>query len=139
MVRIRLKRVGTKHKAAYKIVVADQRTAQSGKYLEEVGTYSPHGDPAKINLIEERISDWISKGAQPSESVTKLFHIAGFDNNGTLKKLNLTKSKKKKKELESSAPAAEEVQDAPEEKATEEPAAEEVQDAPEEKAKEENK
>ena len=96
MVRIRLRRVGSKGKAFYKIIVADQRSPQKGKYLEEVGTYDPHTNPASVNLQESKISDWISKGAQPSESVYKIFNIAGFNNNGKIKPLILKKNKSKK-------------------------------------------
>ena len=56
MVRIRLRRVGSKGKAFYKIIVADQRSPQKGKYLEEVGTYDPHTNPASVNLNETRVS-----------------------------------------------------------------------------------
>ena len=87
MVRIRLKRVGSKGKVAYKIIVADQRKPRNGKYLEEVGTYNPHSNPAEVKFKHESISKWISKGAQPSESVFKVFHIAGFDDNGKIKPL----------------------------------------------------
>ena len=106
MVRIRLRRIGSKGKALYKIIVADQRSPQKGKYIEEVGTYDPHTNPASINLLEDKISDWISKGAQPSESVYKIFNIAGFDNGGKIKPLIL-KKKKAKKSPEQEAPAQE--------------------------------
>ena len=96
MVRIRLRKIGSKGRAVYKIVVADQRKPQGGKYLEEVGTYDPHTSPATVNIVEDRVSEWITKGAQPSESVLKLFHIIGFDNNGKIKPLELTKKRKKK-------------------------------------------
>ena len=76
MVRIRLRRVGSKGKAFYKIIVADQRSPQKGKYLEEIGTYDPHTNPASVNLNKTKASEWISKGAQPSDSVYKIFHIA---------------------------------------------------------------
>ena len=59
MVRIRLRRIGSKGKALYKIIVADQRSPQKGKYIEEVGTYDPHTNPASINLVEDKISEWI--------------------------------------------------------------------------------
>ncbi len=96
MVRIRLRRIGSKGKAFYKIIVADQRSPQKGKYLEEVGTYDPHTNPASVKLQESKISDWISKGAQPSESVYKIFNIAGFNNDGKIKPLILKKNKSKK-------------------------------------------
>ena len=109
MVRIRLRRIGSKGKAFYKIIVADQRSPQKGKYLEEVGTYDPHTNPASVKLQESKISDWISKGAQPSESVYKIFNIAGFNNDGKIKPLILKKNKSKKSsEQEVSSPAAEE-------------------------------
>ena len=53
MVRIRLRKIGSKGRAVYKIVVADQRKPQSGKYLEEVGTYDPHTSPATVNIFED--------------------------------------------------------------------------------------
>ena len=122
MVRIRLRKIGSKGRAVYKIVVADQRKPQGGKYLEEVGTYDPHTSPATVKIIEDRVTDWITKGAQPSESVLKLFHIIGFDNNGKIKPLELTKKKKKKSENASAvtseaAPAEEEAAEEPEEDA----------------------
>ena len=109
MVRIRLRRIGSKSKAFYKIIVADQRSPQKGKYLEEVGTYDPHTNPASVKLQESKISDWISKGAQPSESVYKIFNIAGFNNDGKIKPLILKKNKSKKSsEQEVSSSVAEE-------------------------------
>ena len=116
MVRIRLRRVGSKGKAFYKIIVADQRSPQKGKYLEEIVTYDPHTNPASVNLNETKVSEWISKGAQPSDSVYKIFHIAGYDNGGKIKPLILKKNKAKKSpEQEIEAPKAEEapVEEAP--------------------------
>ena len=137
MVRIRLRRIGSKGKAFYKIIVADQRSPQKGKYIEEVGTYDPHTNPASINLMEDKISDWISKGAQPSESVYKIFNIAGFDNDGKINPLIL-KKKKAKKSPEQEAPAQEApAQEAPAQEApVEEAPAQEapVEEAPAEEA-----
>ncbi|MBM01779.1 MAG: 30S ribosomal protein S16, partial [Chloroflexi bacterium] len=139
MVRIRLRKIGSKGRAVYKIVVADQRKPQGGKYLEEVGTYDPHTSPATVQIVEDRVSEWITKGAQPSESVLKLFHIIGFDNNGKIKPLELTKKKKKKSEDKSSVAsetgAAEEAPVAEETPATEAPEEETpAAEAPEEEA-----
>ena len=129
MVRIRLRRVGSKGKAFYKIIVADQRSPQKGKYLEEVGTYDPHTNPASVNLNETRVSEWISKGAQPSDSVYKIFNIAGYDNGGKIKPLILKKNKvKKSPEQEIEAP----VEEAPVEEAQVEEA--QVEEAPVEEA-----
>ena len=143
MVRIRLRRVGSKGKAFYKIIVAEQRSPQKGKYLEEVGTYNPHTDPASVNLKEDKISDWISKGAQPSDSVYKIFNIAGYNNGGKIKPLVLKKNKlKKSPEQDIKAPVEEApVEEAPVEEApVEEAPVEEapVEEAPVEEAKNED-
>ena len=74
-----------------------------------MGTYDPHTNPASVNLKEAKITDWISKGAQPSESVFKIFNIAGYNNGGKIQPLILKKNKSKKspeQEVES-APAEE--------------------------------
>ena len=78
MVRIRLKRIGTKGKPTYRVVIANQKAARNGKFIEEVGTYNPLTDPSTINLNEERIIKWINDGAQPSESVHNLFRQSGL-------------------------------------------------------------
>lgn len=77
MVRLRLRRVGGKKQPSYRIVAADKETARDGRFLEVVGSYNPRTDPPTLEFQEDRIYDWMSKGAQPSESVTKLFQMAG--------------------------------------------------------------
>ena len=68
-VRIRLKRVGALNKPVFRIVVADSRSPRDGKFIEELGTYQPlkKGDNFKLDL--ERAKYWLSKGAQPSDTV----------------------------------------------------------------------
>ena len=78
MVRIRLKRMGTNHKPFYRIVIADQRRARNGKFIETVGTYDPTYSPAKIEVDEERAKYWIGVGAQPSEVVRILLTKKGL-------------------------------------------------------------
>jgi len=78
MVRIRLRRVGGKKQPSYRIVAADIEHPRDGRFLEILGFYNPRTQPATIELVEDRIYDWISKGAQPSDSVTKLFRTAGL-------------------------------------------------------------
>ena len=75
-VRIRLKRVGAKNAPAYRIVVADSRSPRDGKFIEEIGSYAPlkKGDNFKIDL--ERAKYWVSKGAQPSETVASFIKKA---------------------------------------------------------------
>ena len=55
MVRIRLKRIGSKGKPFYRIVVADQRAPRDGKYIDLIGTYDPHQDPPEITIDEEKL------------------------------------------------------------------------------------
>ena len=78
MVRIRLKRVGAKKHPFYRVVVADQRAARDGSFIEQIGTYDPFPNPPEIKLDEEKVNEWIGKGAQPSESVTYLLQSAGI-------------------------------------------------------------
>ncbi len=74
-VKIRLKRFGTKKRPYYRIVVMDSRAPRDGRTLEEVGLYHPIEEQDKqLRLEEERIKDWISKGAQPSDTVRKLLN-----------------------------------------------------------------
>lgn len=78
MVKIRLRRVGSKGQPSYRIVVADQEAPRDGRFLEIVGFYNPRTDPATIQVAEERVYEWISKGAQPTESVAKIFQSMGL-------------------------------------------------------------
>jgi small subunit ribosomal protein S16 len=76
-VKLRLTRVGSKKNPVYRIVAADSRSPRDGKFLEIVGRYNPQTDPSTIEVNEERVKDWISKGAQPSATVAKLLKIKG--------------------------------------------------------------
>lgn len=68
-VRIRLKRVGSRNSPVFRIVVADHRSPRDGKFIEEIGTYHPIKQGENFNLNLERADYWISKGAQPSDTV----------------------------------------------------------------------
>jgi small subunit ribosomal protein S16 len=76
-VKLRLTRVGSKKNPVYRIVAADSRSPRDGKFLEIVGRYNPQTDPSTIEVNEERVKDWISKGAQPSPTVARLLKIKG--------------------------------------------------------------
>ena len=76
-VRIRLTRVGSKKNPIYRVVVADSRSPRDGRFIEIVGRYNPQTDPSTIELDQAKIEDWIGKGAQPSDAVTKLIKAAG--------------------------------------------------------------
>jgi small subunit ribosomal protein S16 len=73
-----LARIGSKKNPVYRVVVADSRSPRDGKFIEIVGRYNPQTDPSTIDLDEAKVKDWISKGAQPSDSVRKLLKAKGL-------------------------------------------------------------
>jgi len=73
MVRIRLRRVGSTHQPYYRVIIADKEAPRDGRFIEIVGQYNPRTKPATIIFQEDRIYYWLGVGAQPSESVAKLF------------------------------------------------------------------
>ena len=117
-VAIRLRREGNRNRAFYRIVVADSRARREGRFIEMIGTYDPHGQGVNYKVDIAKADEWISKGAQPSDTVRSL----------------LKKARKAPVEVvEEEAPKAKEEKSTPAPKAKEEPAAK-----PEEpKAKEE--
>ncbi|CAJ1228215.1 30S ribosomal protein S16 [Levilactobacillus zymae] len=77
-VKIRLKRMGSKKRPFYRIVVADSRSPRDGRFIENVGTYNPVTNPAEVKLNEESIMNWLNNGAQPSDTVKNLLSNAGI-------------------------------------------------------------
>src|SRR5512137_2941505 len=77
MVRIRLRRIGLKAQPSYRIVVADKESPRDGRFLEIIGFYNPRTEPATLDIKEDRVFDWMSKGALPTESVAQLFRTSG--------------------------------------------------------------
>ena len=75
-VKIRMKRVGTKNTPVYRIVVADGRSPRDGKCIEEIGTYQPLKQGENFTLKLDRATYWISKGAQPSDTVASFIKKA---------------------------------------------------------------
>jgi small subunit ribosomal protein S16 len=76
-VKIRLARHGAKKRPFYRIVTADSESPRDGKFLENVGTYDPVADPAKVSLKQERIKHWIGQGAIPTDTVKNLLKKQG--------------------------------------------------------------
>jgi len=68
--------VGSKKNPIYRVVVADSRSPRDGKFIEIIGRYNPQTDPSTIDLDDEKIQEWIAKGAQPSDAVKKLIKAA---------------------------------------------------------------
>lgn len=77
-VKIRMRRMGSKRKPFYRIVVADSRMPRDGRFIEEVGYYNPLTNPDEVKLEEDKILEWLEKGAQPSDSVRSLLSKAGL-------------------------------------------------------------
>lgn len=77
MVRLRLRRVGGKGQPSYRIIAADKESPRDGRFLEILGFYNPRTNPATITLQEDRVYDWLAKGAKPSESTEKVLRSAG--------------------------------------------------------------
>ena len=77
-VKIRLRRMGYKKHPVYRIVVADSRGARDGKCIDEIGTYDPNTDPSSFKVDEEAAKKWLANGAQPTETVSKIFKLAGI-------------------------------------------------------------
>ena len=79
MVKIRLRRMGSKKNAFYRVVVADSRSPRDGRFIEEIGYYNPLTDPATVKINEEQAKKWLANGAQPTETVAKIFKLAGIE------------------------------------------------------------
>jgi small subunit ribosomal protein S16 len=69
---MRLSRIGSKKRPYYRIVVIDKRRAQNGRFLEVVGNYNPLANPSLTEVNAERVQYWLSKGAEPSETVRSI-------------------------------------------------------------------
>ena len=70
-------RMGKKKQPVYRVVVVDGRSPRDGRYIEQIGRYDPRQEPSLVEIDNERATDWLSKGAQPSETVEKLLNISG--------------------------------------------------------------
>ena len=78
-VKKRIKRLGKKKAHTYRIVVADTRTARNGQSIDEIGTYDPTKDPSEYHVDAEAAKKWLANGAQPTETVAKIFKLAGIE------------------------------------------------------------
>ncbi len=77
MLKIRLRRVGSKKQPSYRIVIAESTAPRDGKFVEVVGFYNPRTEPGTIRVKEGRVLYWLSVGAQPTESVNRLLTQTG--------------------------------------------------------------
>jgi small subunit ribosomal protein S16 len=77
-VHLRLRRMGAKKRAFYRIVAIDSRRARGGSYLENLGTYNPITKPAEIKVSEEGLTRWLNQGAIPTDTVRSLLTQIGY-------------------------------------------------------------
>ena len=77
-VKIRLARHGKKHQAYYHIVVADGRAPRDGKFIEVIGKYNPNTNPATIHIDDVKALEWLSKGAQPTDTTKAILSYKGI-------------------------------------------------------------
>jgi small subunit ribosomal protein S16 len=77
-VRLRLTRVGARNNPIWRVVAADKRSPRDGRFLEVLGHYNPQTDPSTIEIDEERVRSWLSRGAEPSDTVKKLLKAKGI-------------------------------------------------------------
>ena len=71
-VSIRLRRMGSSRRPAYRVVVADSRSPRDGRFIEVIGHYNPLTQPPTVKIDREKAREWIAKGAQPSNTVKRL-------------------------------------------------------------------
>jgi small subunit ribosomal protein S16 len=86
MVKIRLRRTGSKGRPQYRVVISDSRSPRDGRFIEIVGHYNPRTDPVTFKVHEDRVLYWLSVGAQPTDPVKRL-----LNNMGTLDKFSQLK------------------------------------------------
>ncbi|MBR3878704.1 MAG: 30S ribosomal protein S16 [Clostridia bacterium] len=77
MVKMRLRRAGTKKQPFYRVIVADERSPRGGRFIDEIGYYNPLGN-SEIKIDADKAKDWLSKGVQPTETVKALLKKAGI-------------------------------------------------------------
>ena len=78
-VRMRLTRIGGKKDPVWRVVVADQRSPRDGRFIEIVGHYNAQTNPSTIKVDEERVRNWLERGAQPTETVRKILRTQGIE------------------------------------------------------------
>ena len=84
MVKIRLRRIGAKKQPTYRFVVADAQAPRDGRFIEILGHYNPRTEPKTIVVDEGKAKEWLSKGAQPSTTVRRLFAEKGIMERGPI-------------------------------------------------------
>ena len=123
MLVIRLKRIGKKHHPTFRFIISEKTKDTKGDFLEDLGFYDPHPSPSKIELKEDRVKHWLSKGAQTSDTVYNLLVEKGIIKGEKKKVWKPKKKKKKEGEEEDLKPETKPAEEKQEEKKEEKPAA----------------
>ena len=105
MVKIRLQRVGSTKKPAYRVVVADSRSPRDGAFIEVIGHYDPLTDPASIVIKQEKTLEWLRRGAIPTQTVASLLSRGGLSDKLVSAALRKTTDRKTLKKSEKKAAA----------------------------------
>lgn len=84
MVKIRLRRMGAKKQPTYRFVVADSRAPRDGRFIEILGHYNPRTEPKMLEVDADKAKEWLAKGAQPTETVRRLFAEKGIMERGPI-------------------------------------------------------
>ena len=77
-VKIRLRRMGQKKRAYFRIIVADSNSPRDGRCIDEIGTYDPNTEPSTYKVDEEAAKKWLANGAQPTDVVARIFKETGI-------------------------------------------------------------
>ena len=102
MLRIRFKKVGSRKQPSFRVVVADIRESRDGSFIEDLGHYNPRTDPPTFVVDREKVDSWMSKGAQPTNSLKRMLNLG---NNEELYKDVIFKHNKKSKNAVAEEPA----------------------------------
>jgi small subunit ribosomal protein S16 len=95
MVKIRLRRMGAKKQPTYRFVVADARSPRDGRFIEILGHYNPRTEPKTLVVNQDKVKEWLAKGAQPSDPVRRLFAELGLVERGPISETKRAPKSKK--------------------------------------------
>jgi small subunit ribosomal protein S16 len=95
MVKIRLRRMGAKKQPTYRFVITDSRSPRDGRFIEIVGHYNPRSVPKTVVVDDEKVKEWLAKGAQPSDPVRRLLAERGLVDRGFIPETKRAKKSKK--------------------------------------------
>lgn len=99
-VKLRLKKLGRKKKPVYRLVAIESANPRDGRIIEQLGFYDPQQTPAEFRCEEERVKDWLSKGAIPTDTVTRLLSQKNLIQKKVVKSAHLGVAKKDRKSAE---------------------------------------